>query len=250
MSGGPTKGLARSVHLFTLFRKESTDPDRFYHYLAGDVVRQISRLQDPAGALAVDIGGGPGYIAEALRAAGAHCLVVDESAAELKLHGRKAESAIQCDAKALALAGGSARIVCSSNMLEHVAEWQTALSEMVRVLEPVSGLAYLTFGNWYSPWGGHETAPWHYLGGHRAADRFERKHGRRPKNDFEITLFRLDIHEVLDWFRSRGDVEIVYMSPRYWPNWLRWIAYIPGIREVANWNTLIMFRRKAAEDSR
>lgn len=245
LAAGPTKGLARSIHLFKLFRREGVDPDRFYHYLAADVVRQISRYASPEDALAVDIGGGPGYIAEALRAAGARCVVVDESAAELSLHGRKPESAIQCDAKALALRDGSARIVCSSNMLEHVAAWQDALAEMVRVLEPVHGLGYLTFGNWYSPWGGHETAPWHYLGGRRAADRYARRHGRRPKNEFGLSLFRLNVQEVLDWFGSRGDVEIVLNAPRYLPDWMRWVARIRGVREVANWNTLVIFRRTA-----
>src|ERR1700757_3364292 len=95
---GPATGLARSIHLFRLFRHESTDPDPFYYYLAADVVRQISRFQDPKGALAVDIGGGPGYIAEELRSAGARCVVVDRSAEELRLNGRQPESPIQCDA--------------------------------------------------------------------------------------------------------------------------------------------------------
>lgn len=250
LAAGQKKGLARSMHLFKLFRREGTDPDRFYHYLAADVVRQISRFADLADALALDIGGGPGYTAQALRAAGARCVVADYSAAELRLHGRRPESAVQCDAQALCLRDGSARIVCSSNVLEHVADWQPVLSEMVRVLEPVHGLAYLTFGNWYSPWGGHETAPWHYFGGHRAADRFARRHGRRPKNEFGVSLFRLDVQEVLDWFRSRGDVRIVWMGPRYWPRWMRWVAYVRGVREVANWNTLIMFRRNASEPAR
>ena len=246
-AGGPTEGLARSIHLFRLFRHESTDPDRFYHYLAADVVRQISQFQDPTDALAVDIGGGPGYIAEALRAAGARCVVLDRSAEELRLHDREPESGVQCDAAALALRDASARIVCSSNMLEHAAEWQQALAEMVRVLEPVQGLGYLTFGNWYSPWGGHETAPWHYLGGQRAADRYARRYGRRPKNEFGVSLFRLHIQEVLDWFGAREDVEIVRMAPRYWPDWMRWVAHVRGVREVGNWNTLIIFRRTAGE---
>ncbi len=242
---GPTTGLARTVHLVKLFRKEVTDPDTFYRYLAADVVRQISRFQDPAGAVAIDVGGGPGYTSEALRAAGAHCVVADCSTEELGLHNRRPEAAIQCDARALPLRDGSMRLVCSSNMLEHVAEWEPVLSEMVRVLEPDSGLAYLTFGNWYSPWGGHETSPWHYLGGYRAAARYARRYGRRPKNEFGTSLFRLHIRDVLDWFHARGDVEIVWMAPRYWPESMRWIARVRGVREVANWNTLVMFRRRS-----
>jgi glycosyltransferase involved in cell wall biosynthesis/SAM-dependent methyltransferase len=247
---GPKTGVARSVHLVKLFRKEVSDPDTFYHYLAADVVRQISRFQDPTGALAIDIGGGPGYTSEALRAAGAHCIVADYSVDELGLHNRRPEAAIQSDARALPLRTGSMRLVVSSNMLEHVAEWQPVLSEMVRVLEPETGLAYLTFGNWYSPWGGHETSPWHYLGGERAADRYAHRYGKRPKNDFGSSLFRLDISDVLAWFRARGDVEVIWLAPRYWPDWMRWVSRVPAVREVANWNTMMMFRRRSAPASR
>jgi SAM-dependent methyltransferase len=243
LAEGPTAGLARTVHLLKLFRREGSDPDRFYHYLAADVVRHISRYQDPAGALAVDIGGGPGYTAEALKAAGAHCVVADYSLAELSLHDRQPESAVQCDGQALPLRDASMRLVYSSNVLEHVAGWQPMLSEMVRVLEPDAGLGYLTFTNWYSPWGGHETSPWHYLGGRRAVDRYERKYGRRPKNEFGTSLFRLDIREVLDWFRSRSDVEILWIGPRYLPEWMRWIERVPGVREIVTWNLVVVFRR-------
>jgi glycosyltransferase involved in cell wall biosynthesis len=177
---GPTAGVSRTVHLLKLFRKEADDPDTFYHYLAADTVRHIAAFQDPAGARAVDIGGGPGYTSEALRAAGAHCVVADYSVEELGLHNRRPEFAVQSDACALPLRDGSMRIVHSSNVLEHVQSWQAMLSEMARVLEPGLGLGYLTFTNWYSPWGGHETSPYHYLGGERAVERYERRYGRRP----------------------------------------------------------------------
>jgi len=244
-ASGPSTGVARSVHLVKLFRHEVDDPDTFYHYLAADVVRHISRFQDPKGALAIDIGGGPGYTSEALRAAGAHCIVADYSVDELGLHNRRPEAAVQSDARALPLRDGSMRIVCSSNMLEHVDPWQPVLSEMVRVLEPDTGLAYLTFGNWYSPWGGHETSPWHYLGGKRAADRYQRRYGKRPKNDYGSTLFSLHISEVLAWFNARDDVDIIWLAPRYWPDWMRWVSRVPKVREVANWNTMLMFRRRS-----
>ena len=242
LAEGPATGLARTIHLLKLFRRESVDPDRFYHYLAADVVRHISRYQDPHGALAVDIGGGPGYTAEALKAAGAQCVVADYSLAELNLHDRQPETAVQCDGQALPLRNGSIRLVYSSNVLEHVAGWQSMLSEMVRVLEPTSGLGYLTFTNWYSPWGGHETSPWHYLGGRRAVDRYERRYGRRPKNEFGVSLYRLHIREVLEWFTRRSDVEVLWIGPRYLPDWMRWIERIPGVREIVTWNLVVIFR--------
>ena len=55
--------------------------------------------------------------------------------------------------------------VCySSNVLEHVPDpWRMA-EEMLRVTRP-GGVAFISYTVWYGPWGGHETAPWHFLGG-------------------------------------------------------------------------------------
>src|SRR3954451_20323361 len=146
-SRAPTSGLARSVYLFGLFRKEAVEPDRFYHYLAADTVRVVRRYGDPQGCVAIDIGGGPGYTAEALKAAGASCHVVECSAGERELHDRSPASAAQGAGQALPMRDGAAALVHSSNVLEHVPDWKAMLSEMVRVLEPGRGIGYLTFTN-------------------------------------------------------------------------------------------------------
>jgi glycosyltransferase involved in cell wall biosynthesis/SAM-dependent methyltransferase len=247
LAEGPSKGIARSVHLFSLFRKETQEPDHFYHYLAADTVRSIERHADVRGSLTLDVGGGPGYVAEALRHAGADCIVVDYSAEELALHGRSATGAVQGDAQALPFKTGSARVIHCSNVLEHVPNWHALLEEIVRVLEPRAGIGYLSFTPWLSPWGGHETSPWHYLGGERAAKRFQRKTGKAPKNRFGESLHRVKAADVIAWFNSRPDIEVFDVRPRYLPNWLGWIARIPGIREVFAWNLVIVFRRRAVE---
>jgi glycosyltransferase involved in cell wall biosynthesis/SAM-dependent methyltransferase len=241
----PGRGIARSVRLLSLFRNEATDPDTFYHYLARDTLRHVREYQDPAGGVAIDIGGGPGYIAEALKRAGAECTVVEYSADELRLHNRTPERAVQADGQALPLRDGCVRLVLSSNVLEHVPNWESMLSEMVRVLEPGRGLGYLTLTNWYSPWGGHETSPWHYLGGRRAVERYTRRYGRRPKNEFGVSLYRLHIAQVMRWFRERSDVEVCWVGPRYLPEWMRWIVRVPLVREVLTWNLVVVFRRRA-----
>jgi SAM-dependent methyltransferase len=226
-----------------LFRREAAEPDRFYHYLAADTLRHIGRYVDVAGTTAVDIGGGPGYTAEALKAAGARCMVVDYNFEELGLHDRTPDRAVQGDAQALPLRDGAARLVHSSNVLEHVPSWEAMLEEMVRVLEPEAGVGYLNFTNWYSPWGGHETSPWHYLGGRRAVERYERTYGTPPKNEYGVSLFQLHITQVLDWFARRSDVEVLWVGPRYLPEWTRWIVQVPGVREVVTWNLVVVFRR-------
>lgn len=236
-------GLARSAQLFQLFRREPTDPDTFYRFLAADTVRQLRGYTSLTGTQAVDIGGGPGYFADALRAQAGSCFVVEYDFDELHLHGRTPDRAVQGDGQQLPLATGSVDLVHSSNVLEHVPAPMSMLSEMARVIKPRTGLGYLTFTNWYSPWGGHETSPWHYLGGERAADRFERKTGSRPKNEFGTSLHPLDIAEVMRWFADRTDLEVLWAGPRYWPTWARTIVRVPGLREVVTWNLVVIFRR-------
>jgi len=237
------RGLARSAQLFRLFRREPTDPDTFYRFLAADTVRQLRDFGPLAGAHAVDIGGGPGYFADALRAQAGSCFVVEYDFDELHLHGRTPDRAVQGDGQELPLASGSVDLVHSSNVLEHVPAPLSMLSEMARVIKPSRGLGYLTFTNWYSPWGGHETSPWHYLGGERAADRFERTTGARPKNEFGTSLHPLHIAEVMRWFEARDDIEVLWAGPRYWPAWAKTIIQVPGVREVVTWNLVVIFRR-------
>jgi SAM-dependent methyltransferase len=236
-------GLARSAHLLQLFRREASDPDAFYSFLARDTVECLGRFAPLQGAIAIDIGGGPGYTAEALRAVGAHCTVVEFAADELTLHGRIPVEAVRGDAQRLPFRDGAIDVVHSSNVIEHLPDWRAMLGEMVRVLRPDAGTGYLSFSNWFSPWGGHETSPWHYLGGGFAARRYERHYGTPPKNAFGSTLYRLDIGPVLQWFREHDEVDVRWVAPRYLPEWLRWIVEVPGAREFLTWNLAVVFGR-------
>lgn len=236
-------GVARSVRLFSLFRKEQADPDTFYATLAADTVRALQPHVQLRGACAVDIGGGPGYVADALSAAGARCVVVEYAASELTLHDRIPAVAVLGDGQRLPLADGAADVVHSSNVLEHVPDPWAMLEEMVRVLRPGTGIGYLTFTNWLSPWGGHETSPWHYLGGEWAALRYEQRTGAPPKNRYGESLHRLGVAEVLRWFRTRPDVEVLHAAPRYLPEGVKWLVSVPAAREVFTWNLAVTFRR-------
>ncbi len=238
-------GWNRSRELVRLFRAEQSDPDAFYTFLAEDTLGHLRQFIEPEGAVAVDVGGGPGYTAEALRLAGAHCCVVEYERGELLLHDRQPEAAVQGDGQALPIASGSVDICHSSNVLEHVPEPFRMLDEMARVLKPRTGVGYVTFTNWWSPWGGHETSPWHYLGGERAARRYERRHGRPPKNRFGRSLHPLHVHQVQRWFAHRPDLEVLWQGPRYLPDSLAWTSRVPALREVVTWNLAVVFRRSS-----
>jgi SAM-dependent methyltransferase len=127
----------------------------------------------------------------------------------------------------LPLRDGSADVCFSSNLLEHVAAPFAVADEIVRVTRP-GGLVVLGYTNWLSPWGGHETSPWHYSGGERAARRYARRHGHPPKNRFGSTLFPLSVAAVLDWARAQPDLQVIDARPRYLPPWARSVTRVPG----------------------
>ena len=128
-------------------------------------------------------------------------------------------------ALALPFATGSADICLSSNVLEHVPQPERMADEMVRVTRP-GGIVYLSYTNWLSPWGGHETSPWHYLGGDRAARRYQRRMGKAPKNRFGESLYAVSVAQAMRWARSNPQVDIVAMTPRYHPSWAQWVVHL------------------------
>ena len=137
---------------------------------------------------------------------------------------------------ALPIRSGAVDVCYSSNVLEHVATPEAMLDEMVRVTRP-GGTVFVSFTPWLSPWGGHETAPWHYLGGDRARRRYVRRTGREPKNRFR--------RDAVPGQRGAGDAlgagrgpagrsTIVDVLPRYHPWWARWVARVPAAARDAD----------------
>jgi SAM-dependent methyltransferase len=244
MPAAPSATLSRSLRLLGAFRREQDDPEHFYRLMARDTVAQLRRYTGLEQAVVIDVGSGSGFFVREFLAAGARCAGVDYDGGETTAHGPLAPGTVIGDALALPFRTGSADLCFSSNVLEHVPDpWRMA-DEMVRVTRP-GGVVYLSFTNWLSPWGGHETSPWHYLGGHRAAQRYERRHGRPPKNRYRESLHPVSVAATLAWARGRADVEVIDALPRYHPGWARGIVRIPGLREVATWNLVIVLRKHA-----
>jgi len=235
--------LGRSVRLLADFRHEQDDPDRFYGSLARDSAAQVGSLHTLAGAVLLDVGGGPGFFQDAFEARGARYVALDADAGELALHGRRpGPRTVLGDGMALPFADASFDVVYSSNVAEHVPRPWAMADEMVRVARP-GGLVFLSYTLWYGPWGGHETAPWHYAGGRRAADRYARRMGRRPKNDYGRSLFRVTAADAARWARDverSGRLAGVRLVPRYLPSWAGFTARVPGLREVVCWNLVVV----------
>lgn len=231
------------MRLFLDFRHEQDDPARFYTALAEDSVAQLGRYVDLTGRVVLDVGGGPGYFRDAFTGAGATYYALDADVGELSGLGEIAAGTVIGSGMQLPFADGSVDVCYSSNVLEHVREpWRMA-DEMLRVTRR-GGVVFLSWTVWFGPWGGHETAPWHYLGGMRARRRYARKHGHEPKNKYGESLFPVLVRDGLRWAATQSGGEVLDIVPRYNPRWTYWLLKIPVLREVLTWNLVIVLRRR------
>jgi SAM-dependent methyltransferase len=239
--------LSRSVRLLSEFRFEQTDPARFYTALARDTAAMVADLwratsREPvAGRTLLDVGGGPGYFATAFKHAGFCYIGVEPDPAEMHAGPATTGTAtyVRASGMALPFADASVDICLSSNVAEHVREpWRLA-REMLRVTKP-GGLVVLSYTVWLGPFGGHEMGLTHYFGGARAADRYARKHGRRPKNDYGSSLFAVSAAAGLEWAAGTG--ALVAAFPRYHPRWAWWMSRVPVLREFTVSNLVLVLR--------
>jgi SAM-dependent methyltransferase len=238
--------LRRSVHLFREFRYEQPEPARFYGSLARDSVRQLSQYADLRGVTVLDVGGGPGYFRDAFLSEGATYFALDADVGELSGLGGISAGTVVGSGMDLPFKDGAVDVCYSSNVLEHVPDpWRMA-DEMVRATRS-GGISFVSYTVWFGPWGGHETAPWHFFGGMRARRRYVRKHGHQPKNRFGESLFPVTVRAGLAWARKQVDAgvaDVVEVSPRYHPRWSRWVLEVPVLREVVTWNLMIVLRKR------
>src|SRR4051794_12929376 len=229
--------------LFRAFRKEQTQPAVFYEALAADSTAQLSQYIDPTGKTVLDVGGGPGYFREAFQARGSRYFALDADVGELSGLGEIASGTVIGSGMELPFADEAVDICYSSNVLEHVSQpWRMA-DEMVRVTKR-GGVVFLSYTVWYGPHGGHETAPWHFLGGRRARERYRRRHGHEPKNRFGESLFPVTVKAGLDWARRQTEADVLDVVPRYNPRFAHWLTRVPVVRELVTWNLVIVLQRR------
>jgi SAM-dependent methyltransferase len=235
--------LSRSIRLLSEFRFEQTDPARFYGALATDTVAMVAALlgEDPAGRLVVDVGGGPGYFATAFAEANFDYVGVEPDPTEMHAApgGPGTGTFVRASGLALPFPDGTVDVCLSSNVAEHVPDPWRMGHEMLRVTKP-GGLVVLSYTVWLGPFGGHETGMAHYLGGARAAERYTRTHGHRPKNDYGSSLFAVSAADGLEWARSTG--LLVAAFPRYHPRWAWWLTGVPVLREFLVSNLVLVLQ--------
>jgi SAM-dependent methyltransferase len=240
--------LSRSLRLLSQFRYEQRDPARFYGVVASDTAAMVTDLwrdingTSPAGRTLLDVGGGPGYFANAFADAGLHYIGVEPDPTEMHAGPPSFDrhtTYVRASGMALPFADASVDICLSSNVAEHVPQPWRLGREMLRVTRP-GGLAVLSYTVWLGPFGGHEMGLSHYLGGARAAERYTRKYGHRPKNDYGSSLFAVSVTDGLEWAASTG--ALVAAFPRYHPRWAWWMTDVPVLREFLVSNLVLVLR--------
>lgn len=229
--------------LLGLFRDEKHDPEPFYERLAERSVRDLPVPVE--GRRILDLGSGPGHYTRALRAAGAEVVVPAEIAREhlVDSTGERLDGACVCDATRLPFPDASFDGIFCSNMLEHTPTPDQVFDEVERVLRP-GGWAWVSWTNWYSPWGGHEIVPLHYLGPRRGLAAWRRLYGEPRKNVPFDALWPTYVGRTLAAVRRRAGLRLVDALPRYYPS-QRWILRVPGLREVATWNCVLVLEKPA-----
>jgi len=260
--------LRRSFGLLSDFKYEQTRPDIFYGHLAEDTAglirdiyagvrgagqgsgreaRQAEDQSEPLrGTKILDVGGGPGYFGVAFDKAGADYYTCEPDVGEMAAAGIKLQTSVRGSGLDLPFLSDAFDITYSSNVAEHVPDpWRMA-DEMLRVTKP-GGVMIYSYTVWLGPFGGHETGLWqHYVGGEFAARRYEKKMGRPPKNRWGESLFNVSAAEGLEYARKvHGErAELVAAFPRYHPWWAWWMVRVPGLREFAVSNLVLVFQKR------
>lgn len=228
------------MKLFRSFLVEQTDPDRFYTDVADDTITLITRHEPLEGRTVLDVGAGQEQFGRRFVDRGARYVAVDLERGSL--NPGPGNGAVVGRGENLPFPDGFADIVMSNNVMEHVTRPGVLADEMLRVVRP-GGLVFISYTAWASPWGGHETSPWHLLGGDYARRRYERVHGRPPKNRFGETMHAATVAGGLRWARRQRGAELVEAAPRYHPDWADPLLEVPGLREVLSWNLMLVLRR-------
>lgn len=232
-----------------------TESEQSYREFQGFQARLLIRYMEDygvrfAGSSLLDLGSGLGGYSRELASRGARVVAVDLTQPRVR---DAAIRHVRASGDAVPVRDGAVDLVFCASLIEHVPEPERVLGEIERVLKP-GGFAYVSFPPYWSPLGGHEYAPFHYLG-ERMAMRLRRRR-RVPAWVQEIYpvrgeaesfsdlfagwgLFRMTVRKFRRLLRGTG-LRCLDMSTRYLPvSFIRW----PWIGEVLTWHAQFLLRK-------
>jgi len=245
-------GEFRDLWRLSVRRTESEQSYREFQAFQADLLIQYMEQHGVcfAGSSLLDLGSGLGGYSREFAARGARVFAVDLTPPRLAGPGLHR---IQASAAAVPLRDAAVDLVFCASLIEHVPHPEEILAEIERVLKP-GGTAYVSFPPYYSPLGGHEYAPFHYLGEKIAV----RLRGRRKVPGWVRDLYPVqdDATSFADLFAGWGlfkmtirkfrrllgtsSLRCLEMSTRYLPvSFIRW----PWIGEVLTWHAQFLLRK-------
>jgi SAM-dependent methyltransferase len=169
------KQYQRLWQLARLRLRSEGDYRAFQSYQAGLILEYLHRHHIKIGGqFLVDLGSSSisGY-SQQFAHHGAKVISIDLRMASNT--GRFDVRPICANALQIPLRNASVDLVFCASLLEHIPFPSRLISEVERVLK-VGGVCYLSFPPFYSPVGGHEYAPYHYLGEKIALRLKKRRH--------------------------------------------------------------------------
>ncbi len=248
--------VADLVQLWTLARRRLRSPEDYVLFQAqqGSMLASYLRRQGVTlvGRTVLDLGSGLGGYSKIWLDQGARVIALDLIRPAALTGARY--SGMVGDAQAIPLCDGAVTFVFCASLIEHVATPDKLLAEVARVLTP-GGFCYLSFPPFYSPRGGHEFAPYHYLGERLAMQLTPAKRRelnwmnnpyrptQRPKSFADLYegwgLYRMTVAKARGLIAASGLV-LVDMSTRYMPvSFIRW----PVIGEALTWHAQFLLRK-------
>ena len=229
--------------LLARFFKYGDDPE-FYLLQARDAIRWLEQCGITLGTQtrALDLGCGHGVFGAELVKRGCQVTFADEENFLLPELANAPFRKFNIDRDNMAALGEYDLVICS-NVFEHLSEPNRFLDSAQMMLAP-GGKLYLSWTNWLSPWGGHDFAPFHYLGagpGQWLRDKLIRS----PRKHIAFkNLFPTYIGQVLRRIRQNPNLALLEAAPRYYTEF-SFLIHVPVAREFLAWNCALLLGRKS-----
>jgi 2-polyprenyl-3-methyl-5-hydroxy-6-metoxy-1,4-benzoquinol methylase len=230
------------IHTLLLRYFRHGDDEPFYVCQARDSIAWLERSGVALGpkVRALDLGCGHGIFGRELLKKGCQVTFADEINILVdELKGAPFKT-INLDREDMASLGRYDLVICS-NVYEHLSQPEKFITEMDRVVEP-GGRLYLSWTNWFSPFGGHEFSPFHYLGPQIGRKLKMTLSGKPTKHQVGQNLYVTFIGKTLRLIRSRSSLKVTKTTARYYPE-LSFLVKIPVLREFVAWNCAILLEK-------
>ena len=216
----------------------------FFLEQAVDAIGWIRRCGVPldASTTVLDLGCGFGHFGGELAKLGCQVTLADDNSFVLPEYSKIQFRRIDIDRDNLKEIG-EYDLVILSNVFEHLSKPDRLLSAMASLLSP-RGKFYLSWTPWYSPWGGHEFSPLHYLGARFGYSVYTRILKKPSQHVPYQNLFPTYIGRTLRRIRNDSNLRIVRIAPRYYPEF-SFLMHLPVAREFLAWNCAMLIERRS-----